>query len=222
MSATETGADLRIDGLGAADVEPAADVLNEAFLADPVWTSIGPRRRAHRRFANRTIFRGIVDASRRNGARARVARSGSRVVGVSIAFVPGSWPLPQSALAYELRWLALVGPAPALRGFRNDRTIRRRHPLNPLMYLWFLGVDPQWHGRGVGRALLAEVHADSDALGLPTYLETGTERNVGFYEGDGYVVEGEVALPSGVPMWLMERPLSPIRAGEGRADGGTG
>jgi len=208
---SESATAVRVEALVPADVEATADVLNEAFLHDPVWTSIGPRREAHRRFANRTIFRGIVSASLGHGGRMRVARSGSEVVGTSIAFEPGAWPLPQSALAYELRWLALVGPAPSLRGFRNDRAIRARHPRHQLMYLWFLGVHPDWHGRGAGRALLAELHAESDEGGLPTYLETGTEKNVGFYEGDGYAVVGDVALPSGVPMWLMERPAGYVK-----------
>lgn len=203
-----TGAGVSVDPIAEGDVDAAADVLNAAFLEDPVWTSIGPRRREHRRFANRTIFRGIVGSSRRHRGRVRVARDGSRIVGVSIAFEPGAWPLPQNALLYELRWLALVGPMPALRGFRNDREIRRRHPSHPLMYLWFLGVHPEWHGRGVGRALQAELHAESDARGLPTHLETGTEKNVGFYEGDGYAVSGRVELPSGPQMWLMERPAA--------------
>lgn len=195
---------------------PAARTLAEAFLDDPAWTAIGPRRRSHRRIANHVSFAGILAGSRRYGARIRVARAaGGEVAGVTIAFEPGRWPIPQASFVYALGWLAFAGPLPASRGFRNDAAMRAHHPTHPHMYLWFIGVDPGRHGEGVGRALLAELHADSDARGLPTYLETATPSNVGFYERAGYEVLGEIAMPTGPPMWRMERPAG-AGAGAGR------
>jgi GNAT superfamily N-acetyltransferase len=190
------------------DLRPAARVLGDAFLDDPIWTAIGPRHRAHRRVANRVAFAGIIAGSARNGARMRVARSAAgEVVGVSIAFEPGRWPLPEASVVWELGWLGVAGPLPAARGLRNDRAMREVHPDYPHMYLWFLGVDPAVHGTGLGRALLAELHADSGRRGVPTYLETGTPGNVPFYEGDGYDVLGEIEMPVGPRMWRMQRPV---------------
>jgi GNAT superfamily N-acetyltransferase len=188
------------------DTWAVAGVLARAFLDDPVWTRIGPRRRGHRRLSNRASFTGIVTGSHRNGARMRVARSGGEVVGVTISFEPGRWPLPEAAALWELGWVLAAGPGPALRGMRDDRAMRERHPSYPHLYLWFIGVDPDRHGAGVGTALMDDVHARADELGLPTYLETGTESNVAFYRSFGYEVPGELRLPSGSPMWLMERP----------------
>jgi GNAT superfamily N-acetyltransferase len=194
------------------EIPAAARVLGDAFLDDPVWSAIGPHRRSHRRIANRVSFAGILAGSIRNGARIRVARDGGTVVGASVAFAPGRWPIPDGSVLWELGWLVVAGPLPALRGLRDDRAMRAAHVEHPHMYLWFLGVDPPLHGTGVGRALLADMHADSDALGVPAYLETGTPGNVGFYERDGYETIGTIEMPSGPTMWRMERPPSPIKA----------
>ena len=183
-----------------------ARILGEAFLDDPVWSAIGPLNRRHRRFTNRVSFAGILAGSLRNGGRVRVARSGGAVVGASVAFEPGGWPIPVGSILWELGWLLAAGPLPAWRGIRDDRAMRATHVKHPHMYLWFLGVDPPRHGTGVGRALLAELHGDSERLGVPTYLETGTPANVGFYERDGYAVTGSIEMPSGPLMWRMERP----------------
>jgi len=199
-------ATLRVGPIERGEAPAIARVLGAAFLDDPVWTAIGPRRRAHRAVANRVSFAGILAASRRQGARIRVARSAGAVAGATVAFEPGRWPIPQGSLLWELGWLAVAGPLPAWRGLRDDRAMRDVHPVHPHMYLWFLGVDPARHGRGIGRALLGELHAEADDRGLPSYLETATPSNVGYYERCGYAVVGEIAMPSGPVMWRMERP----------------
>ena len=183
-------------------------MLAAAFTDDPVWAAVGPRRRGHRAFSNRASFWGIVNACRRHGARIRVAHDAPSggVVGATIAFDPGGWPMPDSTFAWELGWALVAGPLPAYRGLRDDRAMREQHVDHPHVYLWFIGVDPARHGSGAGRALMADLHAHADALALPTYLETGTESNVGFYESLDYAVLGEIALPSGARMWRMQRP----------------
>jgi ribosomal protein S18 acetylase RimI-like enzyme len=189
-----------------AEVRAAANVLAAAFVDDPVWTAIGPHRRGHRRVANRVSFAGILAGSRRGGARIRVAREDGRVLGASVAFEPGSWPLSEGSIAWELGWVFVAGPLPAWRGFNDDRAMRAEHVTHPHMYLWFLGVDPKVHSRGIGRALLAELHDRSAEIGMPTFLETGSEENVRFYERLGYEVLSDMTLPSGARMWRMERP----------------
>ena len=55
------------------------------------------------------------------------------------------------------------------------------------------------------RAILEELQ-QSDAEGIPAYLESTKERNVGFYESHGFAVTGceQIAL-GGPPLWLMWR-----------------
>ncbi len=83
--------------------------------------------------------------------------------------------------------------------------VRAAHVGHEHAYLWFLGVHPDEQGRGAGRALLADFDARADACEVPAYLETGTFENVAWYAGAGYEVLGELTLPSGEPVWRMER-----------------
>lgn len=200
-------------GVGAprsrAELDRLARVLAAAFLDDPIWVAIGPRGRRHRALSNRASFWGIVHASRLHGGRLRVARldgGEGPLAGGTIAFEPGHWPPPEWAAAWELPWALVAGPGPAAKGLRDERAMREVHVTHPHMYLWFIGVDPDLHSGGVGRALMAELHADSERLGVPTYLETGTERNLRFYRSLGYSPLGELELPSGPRMWRLERP----------------
>lgn len=207
-AAALTGIEVRAPA--APELAPAGSVLAAAFVDDPVWTAVGPRRRGHRAVTNRAIFWGIFRASARHGARVRVAlEPGSgAVTGATIAYEPGTWPMPDSSFAWELGWALIAGPLPIYRGLRDDRVMREHHVEHPHMYLWFIGVDPPRHGTGVGHALMAELHQGSDELRAPTYLETGTGSNVGFYESLGYRVLGEIEMPSGAHMWRMQRPAT--------------
>lgn len=189
------------------ELRATAAVLGDAFMSEPVWQAIGPRGLdPHRRLANRVSFAGILGGSRRHGARIRVARAAGAVVGATVAFEPGRWPIPQTTAVWELAWLLVAGPRPALRALRDDAEMRKHHVEHPHMYLWFIGVAPSRHGSGIGRALLADVHEASAELGVPTYLETGSPENVGFYGRGGYEEVGAIAMPSGPTMWRMERP----------------
>ncbi len=71
--------------------------------------------------------------------------------------------------------------------------MRSVHIEHPHTYLWFVGVDPAAQGRGVGRALMADLHDWSDPSGLPVYLETGTRENAAFYASHGYARAGRDA-----------------------------
>ena len=194
------------DPSSSAELRGAARALAAAFVDDPVWTAIGPRHRGHRAFANRAAFRGIVLGSARHGARVRVARdSAGAVAGATISFADGAWPLPDAATVWELPWVFAAGPAPVVRGLRDDRAMRAVHAAHPHTYLWFVGVHPDRQGEGVGRALMADLHEWADPA-LPIYLETGTRANAAFYASLGYRELGELPLPSGATMWRMERP----------------
>ena len=53
-------------------------------------------------------------------------------------------------------------------------------------YLSILGILPGFQGRGLGVGLVEAVLAETDRLGVSTYLETFTPRNRSFYERPGY------------------------------------
>jgi ribosomal protein S18 acetylase RimI-like enzyme len=196
-------------------------MLAAAFLDDPVWTAVGPRRERHRAITNRLSFWGIVGACSRHGARIRIARRpapspGSTPAGATIALEPGRWPLPEVSLARGLPWTLAAGPLPLRRGLGIDRALRQAHVAHPHLYLWFIGVDPDLHGAGVGVALMGDLHQHADELGVPSYLEASSEPNVGFYERVGYRILAEIEAPSGARIWPMERPPK----GESASTGG--
>ncbi len=203
-----SGSGLQISDPAPAELRKVATVLAAAFVDDPVWTAIGPRLRAHRAFANRAAFWGIVQGSSRHGARIRVVRDGDTgaIAGATIAFADGGWPLPESASLWEVPWFFAAGPFTLSRGLRDDRAMRAVHIEHPHAYLWFIGVEPAEQGRGAGRALMADLHEWSDPSGLSIYLETGTRENAAFYASLGYRELGEMRLPSGSVMWRLERP----------------
>jgi GNAT superfamily N-acetyltransferase len=76
-------------------------------------------------------------------------------------------------------------------------------------HLNLIGTHPDWQGRGLAAALMAEVFAVADAAGLPCYLETASPANVAYYLRHGFVVRSEwdVTVPGhpGPHMWGMLR-----------------
>ena len=202
------GRTFEIAEIAAGETWKTALVMGRAFLDDPISTAVGPHRRGHRRIAGPVSFMGVLIASARHGGTIRVARepgTSGRVLGVSVSFVPGAWPIPEGAAAYEIGWLLIAGPAPLRRGLDFDRRIRAAHPAHPHCYLWFLAVDPSAQGRGIGRALLEAFHRDAAELDVPSYLETGKQENVPWYASQGYRHVGDLKIASGEPLWLLER-----------------
>ena len=63
-------------------------------------------------------------------------------------------------------------------------------------YLSILGVVPAYQNRGLGALLVQPVLAQTDATGVPTYLETFTPRNEAFYQRLGYRVAGRFHEPT--------------------------
>lgn len=84
-------------------------------------------------------------------------------------------------------------------------------------YLSILGILPEFQGRGLGPGLIQTVLKKTDALGVSTYLETFTPRNIPFYQRLGYRETRFVDEPeTGSEYCLMIREPSP--AGQGARD----
>jgi ribosomal protein S18 acetylase RimI-like enzyme len=70
-----------------------------------------------------------------------------------------------------------------------------------------LAVDPRVQGRGLGRALLEDLHAvsasDPDSVGVG--LDTSNVRNVTLYEHFGYRMGARLRV-AGAETWCMFRP----------------
>jgi ribosomal protein S18 acetylase RimI-like enzyme len=199
----------------------AAAVLGRAFAESPAYLAAlshlaGPRRDA----ALERVKRGFVEAA----VRYHEAESiwvGQQLAGVSLILAPGQYPPTLRAEAWQASGCATTG-ARGIASFIRFRTHNAKHHITePHYYLFVLGVDPAFQGRGLGRALLAKLHERVDARQVPAYLETDTTRNVRLYESVGYSVltDGGVAGLPGLRFWTMRRPVTPIPSTHAGSEG---
>ena len=99
--------------------------------------------------------------------------------------------------------LLSTGLGNVYRTLRREKRIKALHPEEPFCHLWFLGVEAESQGRGMGSQLLREIIDDYDTQHRPIYLETSTLRNVPWYEKFGFEVYHELNLT--YPLYMMRR-----------------
>ena len=126
---------------------------------------------------------------------------------------PGPFEIDREAAIAMAPMLDLLGDADARFRAAED-TMRASRPAQLHFYLQGLGTDPPRRGVGLASAAMQPVLARCDAEGIPAYLETTRDRNVGFYERLGFAVAGCEQIPlGGPPLWLMWRePRPPVRS----------
>jgi ribosomal protein S18 acetylase RimI-like enzyme len=189
-----------------ADVPAIARALARAFHEDPVFTWVlhaDPRRAP-------MLERGFQLFLRKVWMEQEETYTTVSSAGAAVWERPGEWQLS------PWRQLRLT---PAMIGVfkrRLPRVLRAltkleaSHPRERHYYLPFIGVDPQWQGRGVGAALLAPILARCDEERMPAFLEASTARNRALYERHGFAVTEEFRLGASAPaQWRMWRePLA--------------
>jgi ribosomal protein S18 acetylase RimI-like enzyme len=184
----------------------AAQVLALAFQHDPIACYVLPEATQRHR-----VLHWMFQRHLRYGERYGVLTTTPTVDGVAIWLPPGQ---TTPTLWRLLRTGAL--PAPLKVGWHAFQrsmaflaltsTWHHRHAPAPHWYLYYLGVTPARQGHGIGSALLSPLLARADTEALPCYLETGMERNVGFYERHRFHVVAEGTLSRGGPrLWAMVR-----------------
>ena len=187
-----------------ADIPAMADMLARAFHEDPIVDWVFQDESARPKYARR-FFAG----------RARVLigqREIYTVDGVAAAAMwarPDEWRDPPLRALKELAILVPGVGRRAARVIRGLVQVEARHPKPPHWYRAVLGTDPSRQGEGLATRLLSGVLEDCDRDEVPAYLETGTERNVAFYNRHGFKVTEELRLPKGPPIWLMWRDPRP-------------
>jgi GNAT superfamily N-acetyltransferase len=190
------------------DIDACARVLSAAFQDDPGTVNFEPDD-DRRRTVLPHFFRTFVAAS--------LAEQGDLVVvgdpieGIASWFGPerhGPSPDAMGANGFG-DVLAVAGPESADRLLAMVGEIEGQHAQltdGPHFRLEFYGVVPERQGTGLGSALIEHGHRRADDQGLPTYLETFSDRNVGFYRHRGYEVVGEFTIGDGTRGWGMIRP----------------
>jgi GNAT superfamily N-acetyltransferase len=76
----------------------------------------------------------------------------------------------------------------------------------PHYYLWGLVVDPACQRKGVGTALLKPFLQKADSEKMPVYLETHDEKNVAYYQWQGFDLRQATMISKyDIPIWCMVR-----------------
>ncbi|MEO9131941.1 MAG: GNAT family N-acetyltransferase [Sphingomonas sp.] len=79
-------------------------------------------------------------------------------------------------------------------------------PRGDYWYLHIAGCEPAAQGKGFGGVAVRSGLERIAESGLPAYLETPLERNIGFYQGLGFEVTADWVVPKGGPrFWSMWR-----------------
>ena len=197
-----------VSSLKKAEESRAAEVLARAFHDDPIWSGVftDPVARPE---TLAIMFGALIKATATaNG----VAETTPRNHAVAVWLAPGT----------DIGLRAMLGSGLAKQPKKNKQGKQERKRMMAVMgqinkrrkalmpephwYLSAIGVDPDHQGAGLGTALVRSGIRRADQAGSPTYLETETMANVGFYEHFGFEVIEEISLVGlGVPVWMMVR-----------------
>ena len=79
------------------------------------------------------------------------------------------------------------------------------HPHEPYWYLLIIGVDPLYHGKGLGTALMEHATAKFDKDNVIAYLESSNERNISLYKRHGFESLGTIQLNTSPTIYPMIR-----------------
>ncbi|MHA1991681.1 MAG: GNAT family N-acetyltransferase [Candidatus Hodarchaeales archaeon] len=85
--------------------------------------------------------------------------------------------------------------------------VKKNLDIGAYIYLFVIGVQLDFQGKGFGGKMLRAVVEKADTEGKPIYLETQTETNVSLYEKYGFYVYKKKDLPEpmNLPFWFMIR-----------------
>jgi GNAT superfamily N-acetyltransferase len=188
---------------GRADRGPVAAMLSRAFADDPAMSYIFPDHAARARKMP-GLFRLLFDEDA-GGMRLLTAGGAAATLWRG----PGQtrttyWHMLRQALPMIGTFGTALGRALAV-----SNAIDLHFPHGRYWYLHIAGCDPAAQGRGLGGAAVRAGLERVAGSGLPAYLETATERNLGFYQALGFAVTAEWRVATDGPrFWSMWREAS--------------
>jgi hypothetical protein len=89
------------------------------------------------------------------------------------------------------------------KAMQREAAIRSIHPKELIYYLWFIGVETNEQGKGIGSALMKEIIVHCNKLERTICLETSTLKNIPWYQKFGFSIYKE--LDFGYTLYCMKR-----------------
>lgn len=189
----------------------AIGVLKHAFQDDPIFGFHFPNSILRARILG--LFFSDVIRAHMPFHHVYAAMEGDRLVGAAV------WRPPNArinGIRERLRGLVMrfrlisLSPHVARKLLRGFAALEATHPKIPHWYLFFIGVESEQRGRGIGARLMAPVLRAADAAHTPCYLETPFPQTLPFYRKLGYEVTGEPQpFPGASHLWAMTRSPRP-------------
>lgn len=115
----------------------------------------------------------------------------------------------EQGVPLELEWDGLDAAAVHVLAEGADGTPMGTGRLLPDGHIGRVAVLPRWRGRGVGRALVAALIEIARRRGLTRVHLSAQTHALPFYEGLGFVAEGEAFMDAGIPHRHMHLMLEP-------------
>ena len=183
------------------DRSAVAGMLARAFQDDPAFGYIFPDPVTRARQLPR-LFKLLYDSD--GAAGMRLVSEGGEAA--TLWRGPGRAAMGWGEIVRHLLPFAGALGTAIPRALQVSGAVEAHMPQGDFWYLHIAGCDPAAQGRGFGRrALLAGL--ERAAGRTPCYLETATERNLGFYASVGFAVTDEWRVGRDGPrFWSMLRP----------------
>ena len=188
-------------------INDAAHVLSRAFYHDPLFQYLFPEDSTRKNLSFYT-FKFIISHAYKKGF---ILSTSPSLEGIAV------W-LPSSSihrnLIDQIRFGALTIYLKQGKEIINRqvsaseymKSLHRSQLSVPHLYLSTIGIDETHRGKGLASSLIQPMLDKADREGLPCYLDTHNENNVGLYQRFGFRVAHESVIPdSNVRHWAMIR-----------------
>ena len=190
-----------------AQVKPSAEMFARALQDDPLYTCFIPNS-TERKDKSHILFEGMLRYGVLYG---EVYATSPNLEGVA-SWVPSekvdftTWRIIRSGIFSVFFGLGKKVISRMLSFGDYTSSLHRNHASSPHLYLFMIGVDPIFQGKGYASKLLKPMFLRIDQEHLPCYLETHNEKNVSIYQHFGFEVVEEGTIPgTNVTHWGMLR-----------------
>ena len=186
--------------------QTAGSLLTRAFINDPLYKAVIPDA-DKRETALVWLHQRVIQYCYLYG----VMHTHSDAQGVACWLPPGQTDISMLRILrtglFAMPFYMGLLPFSRFNAYMNvSDALRKKHAPEPYWYLWVLGVDPSSQRQGIGGRLMQPVLEQADKEGIPCYLETENEQNIGVYQRLGFNVVESKAIPIiNITTWALLR-----------------